>query len=285
MSKRHRRNARNCSGPASLQASETCHGSYHGGPEYVVGKPARFRSGRGMAKAGDPRVAANGPVKVIVKNGFAVEPEASKGGNPPGCPYPEHRGDASGPARTERTDQSVTDADTMEVQISTDGSCLRNPGGPGGWAAVLSVSHHGDLCRREIADCDPGPTTNNRMELTAVIQGLQLLTRDCHVRLRTDSRYVERGLVKIQKWEQEGWPAKLPNEDLWHELAEAARHHTIKCSFVKGHSGDADNERCDTLARRAAKERTSWDERFPPVPTARPSALNTERVSVRLVNH
>ncbi len=133
------------------------------------------------------------------------------------------------------------------VIIHTDGACSGNPG-PGGWGAVLQ---YGDT----VKDLKGGEalTTNNRMELTAAIEALNALKRPCTVELHTDSVYLKDGLTKwIHGWKRNGWKTadKKPvkNVELWQALDEAVKRHTIEWLWVKGHNGDAMNERADQLA-------------------------------------
>jgi len=138
-----------------------------------------------------------------------------------------------------------------KVEIFTDGACKGNPG-PGGWGVVLRMGQH----EKELCGSDPS-TTNNRMELTAVIRALGALKEPCHVPLHTDSRYVIDGITKwIHGWRKNGWKtaAKKPvlNADLWQDLYEAARPHRIEWIWVKGHDGHPENERADRLASDAA---------------------------------
>ncbi len=138
----------------------------------------------------------------------------------------------------------------MQVEIWTDGACSGNPG-PGGWGALLRF---GDR-ERELAGGDPA-TTNNRMELMAAIEALNALTRPCDVIIHTDSRYVMDGITDwIRGWKARGWKtaARKPvkNADLWQALDAATAPHAITWRWVKGHAGDAGNERADTLAREA----------------------------------
>ena len=133
------------------------------------------------------------------------------------------------------------------VEIYTDGACKGNPG-PGGWGAVLRFGPH----VKELHGGEPG-TTNNRMELTAVIRALEALTRPCRVRLHTDSQYVQKGItVWISDWKRRGWRTadKKPvkNVDLWQRLDALAAPHAIEWIWVKGHAGDPGNERADALA-------------------------------------
>jgi ribonuclease HI len=137
------------------------------------------------------------------------------------------------------------------VEIATDGACKGNPG-PGGWGALIRSG----ATEKELSGGE-ALTTNNRMELTAAIEGLNALKRPCHVTLSTDSRYVMDGLTKwIKGWQKNGWKtaAKQPvkNADLWQKLIDAAKPHRIEWVWVKGHAGHPDNERADTLASDAA---------------------------------
>jgi len=138
-----------------------------------------------------------------------------------------------------------------EVIMATDGACKGNPG-PGGWGALLRMGRH----EKELSGSEPS-TTNNRMEMTAVIRALEALIEPCEVILHSDSRYVIDGMTKwIHGWQKKGWisSSKKPvrNEDLWHELIEAAARHRITWQWVKGHDGHAENERVDRLASDAA---------------------------------
>lgn len=133
------------------------------------------------------------------------------------------------------------------VEIFTDGACKGNPG-PGGWGALLRMGE----TERELAGSE-AQTTNNRMEMTAVIEALNALKRPCHVALHTDSKYVIDGMTNwVHGWIRRGWKtaAKKPvlNEDLWRALLEAAAPHRIEWHWVKGHSGHPENERVDTIA-------------------------------------
>ena len=139
------------------------------------------------------------------------------------------------------------------VQLITDGACLGNPG-PGGWAAILRYNHH----KKEMHGWAP-QTTNNRMELTAAIEGLRALKAQCEVEVITDSEYLKNGITQwIHGWKRNGWKtaAKKPvvNQDLWEELDALASEHKIKWSWTKGHADHEDNNRCDELATRAARE-------------------------------
>lgn len=136
-----------------------------------------------------------------------------------------------------------------EVEIYTDGACRGNPG-PGGWGVwMVSGPHEKELFGGE------SNTTNNRMELTAVITALRALKRPCRVVLHTDSQYVQKGISEwIVGWKARGWRTadKKPvkNADLWQELDEATRRHDIRWRWVKGHAGHEGNERADRLANK-----------------------------------
>ncbi len=137
------------------------------------------------------------------------------------------------------------------IEIFTDGACKGNPG-PGGWGVVLRMGHH----EKELSGSEPA-TTNNRMELTAVIKALGALKQPCEVHLHTDSRYVIDGITGwVFGWQKNGWKnaAKKPvaNADLWQELLAAVRPHQIQWIWVKGHDGHPENERADKLASDAA---------------------------------
>ena len=137
------------------------------------------------------------------------------------------------------------------VEMATDGACKGNPG-PGGWGVVIRSGS----AEKELSGGDP-LTTNNRMELTAAIKGLEALKRPCAVVLSTDSRYVMDGLTKwIAGWQRNGWKtaARQPvkNADLWQALIAAAAPHRIDWRWVKGHAGHPENERADKLASDAA---------------------------------
>ena len=133
------------------------------------------------------------------------------------------------------------------VIIYTDGACRGNPG-PGGWGVLLQY-------KGKIKELYGGEqeSTNNRMELMAAIQGLEALSCACNVQIYTDSKYVLQGITEwMPNWKKRGWKtaAKKPvkNEDLWRKLDSAIQKHKIDWQWVKGHSGDAGNERADTLA-------------------------------------
>jgi ribonuclease HI len=139
-----------------------------------------------------------------------------------------------------------------EVQLFTDGACSGNPG-PGGWAFILRHPASGKEVEQSGAE---RVTTNNRMELTAVVRGLETLTRATAVELLTDSVYVGKGLTEwLAKWKANGWRrregkrwAEVKNEDLWRQLDELIAKHRITYTKVAGHSGHPENDRCDELA-------------------------------------
>jgi ribonuclease HI len=138
-----------------------------------------------------------------------------------------------------------------QIELHTDGACLGNPG-PGGWAALLRYGER----ERELVGGEP-LTTNNRMELMAAISGLEVLTEGCQVTLFTDSQYVRQGILEwMPNWVRRGWKTAagdpVKNRDLWERLHAAIQRHRIDWRWVKGHSGDPDNERVDLLARAEA---------------------------------
>ena len=140
------------------------------------------------------------------------------------------------------------------VEIFCDGACSGNPG-PGGYGAILRCGGR----EKEISGWAPD-TTNNRMELTAVIEALRQLTRPCLITVTTDSQYVVKGMTEwIAGWQRNGWrnskKEQVLNRDLWESLLEASRQHSITWKWVRGHDGHAENERCDCLAREALTRR------------------------------
>jgi ribonuclease HI len=135
-----------------------------------------------------------------------------------------------------------------EVEIFSDGACSGNPG-PGGWGAIL---RYGNI-EKEISGFKKN-TTNNQMEMTAVIEALRMLKEPCSVAIHTDSQYLKNGITMwIHNWKRNGWKTadKLPvkNRELWEELDELSRKHQVKWKWVRGHAGHPENERCDELAR------------------------------------
>jgi ribonuclease HI len=136
---------------------------------------------------------------------------------------------------------------SKQVTIHTDGACDGNPG-PGGWAALLRFGTH----VRELTGGEPA-TTNNRMELQAAISALTALKAPCDVNLFTDSEYLRQGITEwMSLWRANNWKTAerkaVKNEDLWRQLYEGSSRHKVSWQWVKGHAGQADNERCDQLA-------------------------------------
>jgi ribonuclease HI len=140
------------------------------------------------------------------------------------------------------------------VEIFTDGACKGNPG-PGGWGSLLRYGGTEKELRGGEAN-----TTNNRMELMAVIQSLEALKRPCRVRITTDSQYVKRGVTEwMGRWKRNGWRTAdrkpVKNRDLWERLDLALSRHELKWHWVKGHAGHAENERADELANQGIPRR------------------------------
>ena len=139
------------------------------------------------------------------------------------------------------------------VQIFTDGACKGNPG-PGGWGAIMKYGDHMKELNGYSAE-----TTNNIMELTAVIEALKSLTRPCNIILTTDSNYVKNGITEwIHNWKKKGWKTanKKPvkNKECWLQLDVEVQRHQIEWKWVKGHSGHPENERADELANEAVED-------------------------------
>ena len=139
------------------------------------------------------------------------------------------------------------------VEIFTDGACKGNPG-PGGWGVLLR-------CRGVEKTLSGGDrhTTNNRMEMLAVIRGLEVLKRPCKVVITTDSQYVMKGITEwMFQWKKRGWTTKertpVKNVELWQRIDELSAGHEVQWRWVRGHDGHKDNERVDSLARKAIKE-------------------------------
>jgi ribonuclease HI len=142
-----------------------------------------------------------------------------------------------------------------KVQLITDGACLGNPG-PGGWASILRYGSH----KKEMWGSEK-QTTNNRMELTAAVRGLETLKEQCEVEVVTDSQYVKNGITSwIHNWKRNGWrtstKAPVVNKDLWEKLDAQAARHQVRWSWTKGHASHEDNNRADELATRAAREQS-----------------------------
>ena len=146
-----------------------------------------------------------------------------------------------------------------EIHLFTDGACSGNPG-PGGWAFILR--HLASKKEKESSGFEEN-TTNNQMELRAVIEGLRALKRSCKVEIFTDSVYVGKGITEwMQKWKKNGWRRKekqswkeVKNVELWKQLDELIEQHQIKYTRVAGHSGHPENDRCDELAVEAYQNR------------------------------
>ena len=153
----------------------------------------------------------------------------------------------------ERADAAAPPRSSSIVEIWTDGACKGNPG-PGGWGALLRSGTK----ERELFG-GVASTTNNRMELIAVIEALAALKRPCDVVLHTDSQYVKLGITEwLQQWERRGWKTAdrkpVKNLDLWQQLDQQVRRHRIQWRWVRGHAGDPGNERADALANRGAAQ-------------------------------
>ncbi len=142
---------------------------------------------------------------------------------------------------------------TSIVEAFTDGACRGNPG-PGGWGVLLRYGG----TEKELYGGEQN-TTNNRMELMAAIKALESLTRDCTVRLTTDSEYVKNGITQwMANWKKNGWRTAnrkpVKNMDLWQRLDEAVKQHDVEWHWVRGHSGHDENERADQLANKGIDE-------------------------------
>ncbi len=146
--------------------------------------------------------------------------------------------------------KAVKPAESGTIEIFTDGACSGNPG-PGGWGAILRYKGH----EKELSGGDE-ETTNNRMEMMAVIEALKAINRSSKIDIYTDSKYVMDGITKwLDGWKSKGWKtaSKKPvkNKDLWQEMDSLIQGHKVKFHWVKGHSGHIENERADELARAA----------------------------------
>ena len=142
------------------------------------------------------------------------------------------------------------------VYLFTDGACKGNPGA-GGWGVLLRYGGH----EKELFGGE-AQTTNNRMELTAVLSGLKTLNRPCDVVICTDSQYVKNGMESwIHNWKKNGWKTAsrqpVKNADLWQQLDEQVARHRVRWQWVKGHAGHAENERADALANRGVEQALS----------------------------
>jgi ribonuclease HI len=138
----------------------------------------------------------------------------------------------------------------MSVEIFTDGACSGNPG-PGGWAALLRCKG----VEKEISGGEV-ETTNNRMEMMAVIEGLKALKKPSQVDIYTDSQYVQKGVTEWMKgWKAKGWPTRIKNQDLWLRIDTEMARHEVTFHWVRGHDGHEENERVDKLAVAAIPKR------------------------------
>jgi ribonuclease HI len=136
-----------------------------------------------------------------------------------------------------------------KIELFTDGACSGNPG-PGGWGAILRFNG----VEKELSGGEK-LTTNNRMEMTAAIRGLEALKRACTVDIYTDSKYLQQGVTEWMKgWKAKGWPERIKNQDLWKELDVLLEKHEVQFHWVKGHAGHPENERADVLATEAIKD-------------------------------
>ena len=133
---------------------------------------------------------------------------------------------------------------TGTIEIFTDGACSGNPG-PGGWGVLMRWNGH----EKELCGGEP-ETTNNRMEMMAVIKALEAIKRHSTVDLYTDSKYVQQGVNEwMAGWKAKGWPAKIKNQDLWLRIDSLIQEHNVRFHWIKGHAGHPENERADELAR------------------------------------
>ena len=213
-------------GLAVTAASEAAAAAYDG----VVEGYLKYRADAGLRLKGLLEQDAEMPMALVLKGAFAML--------------------AYNASHVPRAQQAAMEA--ARVEISTDGACLGNPG-PGGWGALLRMGAR----ERELSGGEP-MTTNNRMELMAAIVALETLSRPCDVLLRTDSQYVRQGILEwLPNWVRRNWRtaggSPVKNQDLWQRLQAASQRHRIEWRWVKGHAGDPDNERADTLARTAAE--------------------------------
>ncbi len=159
------------------------------------------------------------------------------------------------------------------VTIYTDGACLGNPG-PGGYAAVLIQGKH----RKELSG-GFRRTTNNRMEITAALVGLQMLNRRCAVALYTDSKYLQQSISLgwAKRWQSKGWmkgPDKRVSWDLWEQLLSVCKRHEVEFVWLRGHAGDTENERCDFLSAQAARQKNLPADLFYEQPASRLSSVS-----------
>ena len=165
----------------------------------------------------------------------------------------------SGTATKKSSVPTVEEPVDVDYIIHTDGSCLKNPGGAGGWAAVIENVIAGEI--REQSGGDP-TTTNNRMELTAALEAMRAVPEGARVALYTDSQYLKNAFTKfwLPAWKKRGWKKAdgepVLNQDLWMQLDAAFSARRVQFHWVKGHAGNPRNERCDELARSEAEKHT-----------------------------
>jgi ribonuclease HI len=164
------------------------------------------------------------------------------------------------------------------VDLFTDGACLGNPG-PGGWAYIL---RHVESRRKKESSGGEHGTTNNRMEMTAVIRGLEAIKVPSQIELYSDSEYVVNGITGwMHNWKRFGWRRtvnakdQVKNADLWQKLDELLQRHSLTANWVRGHDGHPENERCDLLAVAAAEKISRTPPPPAPVPPATPSLFNS----------
>ena len=161
-------------------------------------------------------------------------------------------GETTGPKESAPAEDAWEKAEDTDYVVYTDGSCLKNPDGPGGWAAVIVDSSTGE--REELYGGSPS-TTNNRMELSAAIAALSHVSEGKSISLYTDSQYMKNAFTRnwIRNWKRNGWKTikgtDVLNKDLWLQLDELCAKHKVEFRWVKGHAGISYNERCDQLAR------------------------------------
>ena len=190
-----------------------------------------------------------------VYKGFMTEAEA--------CDWMDGAADSSAPravksgtAAKKSSAPPVEEPVDADYIIHTDGSCLRNPGGAGGWAAVIETVTTGEV--KEYSGGDP-ETTNNRMELTAALEAMSAVPEGARVALYTDSQYLKNAFTKfwLPAWKKRGWKKAdgepVLNQDLWMQLDAAFAARRVQFHWVKGHAGNPRNERCDELARSEAE--------------------------------
>ncbi|SHK47791.1 ribonuclease HI [Selenomonas ruminantium] len=169
-------------------------------------------------------------------------------------PYGGGKKAASGQKNTQ-AEPAVDHDDAPDYIIYTDGSCLRNPDGPGGWAAVIADQIQGQLTELHGGEAS---TTNNRMELTAALKALSFARQNAVIDLYTDSQYLKNAFTKnwLAGWKRKNWMTAagtpVKNQDLWQLLDKAFAEHQVRFHWVKGHVGVAQNERCDELAKAEA---------------------------------